>query len=209
MGPTAGVQHPHQPMILEASAVDVATDYPAKAIWRWAQAAPSRWLLPSPPLLHHHRGPGQAQASAPALQLNQGLITPVIQPSPVAGAVTQAIPTDDRQPLPVPALVNRGLATAESGCLLHGGVHHIQAHGCLGEMFMVSQHQNHLAGRRCGHKPKHQLHPTGAEHRTPLLPRGAVEDVPPSTSGSSGWAWNCWRRRRACPLGAQVNIPRK
>lgn len=103
-------------MILEASAVDVATDYPAKAIWRWAQAAASRWLLPSPPLLHRHRGPGQAQASAPALQLNQGLITPVIQPSPVAGAVTQAIPTDDRQPLPVPALVNRGLATAESGC---------------------------------------------------------------------------------------------
>ena len=32
MGPTAGVQHPHRPMILEASAVDVATDHPAKAM---------------------------------------------------------------------------------------------------------------------------------------------------------------------------------
>ena len=72
---------------------------------------------------------------------------------------------------------------------------------------MVSQHPDHLACRRGGHKPEHQLHLTGAEHRTLLLPRGAVEDVPPATSGSPGWAWNCWRRRRACPLGAQVNIP--
>ncbi len=196
-------------MILEASAVDVATDYPAKAIWRWAQAAASRWLLPSPPLLHHHRGPGQAQASAPALQLNQGLITPVIQPSPVAGAVTQAIPTDDRQPLSVPTLVNRGLATAESGCLLHGGVHHIQAHGCLGEMFMVSQHQNHLAGRRCGHKPKHQLHPIGAEHRTPLLPRGAVEDVPPAPAVHRDGPGTAGEGAEPVRWAAQVNIPRK
>ncbi len=43
---------------------------------------------------------------------------------------------------------------------------------------MVSQHPDHLAGRRCGHRPQHRLHLTGAEHRTPLLPGGAVQDVP-------------------------------
>ena len=128
MGPAAGVQHPHWCVILQAGTVNMATDHPIEAVaLRPGGGIPverGNHLLPATTLLHRQGGAGQPQAAAPAFQLNQGLITPIIQPLPAAGAMAQTIPMDDRQPLTVFGPVNVAVANAKLGRLLLDGAHH-------------------------------------------------------------------------------------
>ena len=127
MGPAAGVQHPYWRVILQAGTVNMATDYPIEAVaQRPGGCIPvecRNHLLPATALLHRQGGAGQPQAAAPALQLNQGLITPIIQPLPAAGAMAEAIPMDDRQPLTVFGPVNVAVANPKLWHVLLDGAH--------------------------------------------------------------------------------------
>ena len=75
---------------------------------------------------------------------------------------------------------------------------------------MVPQNPDHLALGSSGHKPKHQLHVTGAEHRTAPLPCGAVEDVPHQHQPFTGVGLELLEKTPGFrPSGTQVNIAEK
>ena len=129
VGPAAGVQHLHRPMILQTGTVNVATDHPVKAVApRPGGSIPVEGgdhLPPPSPLPHRQGGAGQPQAAAPAFQDDQELVAPMVQPLPVARIVPQAIPMDDRQLLPFPGLVNVAVADPEPWRTPFDDLHHI------------------------------------------------------------------------------------